>query len=1045
MNATAITSRLIGDIFVGEGLITDEQLEQALDEQQTTGQRLGEVLITRFGISRPELASALGEQLAENENYAVAEGDRTSDSRDLEALSSEWSTSEGKPVDKRPIGQIFVECGTASEEQLEQALQLQRETGQRLGEILVEQGVLSRVELTSALSEQLASLQTHRLPSSQPEEGPGGTPTADAEPTTPRIEPSPVTEDLCTAIEQLVERLSDEELTDTVDGTTEELKAAVVELQARVVETDIAEINELRHSLDSLTADLETHGNTDLGALTERVEVKDRLAELVDGQRSDEPQLAKVANDHMAPLDRLQEGLERAQSAAGARLDKFERRLADAVTPAQLSERVNSLTSGMLDLSRLIDELSGRLSLHSPEGIDTVELQELRAQLADHGHEELVGVVDRVAELERRLSAAATSAELDQRLERALTAHAADLGSGLDALAHSMKQVASSRDLNRLKRTVDLLSHATTGANELAAGRLEQLEARTEEAAAVGERLQAALTETADRSDAADERLRESLVDVTDRTERRLTAERSELQAHLSEAMQKLQIADAENLSSLRGSIDGLAVQLAEQRRCLEAQARTDVECLEGRIEQQNARAEEDAADAARATELIDQEMQRLEAELRGRLERHADRFDEQRRMLEEVRDAGEHALQEASASVTQRLADVEQHVTESAVGLKADLGQLGKEVAGQAVDAAQESAAARADLARLHSRLEDLTGRLEGHEDRTVEDTAEAQKEIDEVRSGISALGARLDVDSGTTTRKLAAIQKDLGRLHVQVEQLALRFGDQTARAADATTAVHSELETLRESLVEREAAAEEGLRSLVEHASACTDEKRREGDKALDARIDETRGDIAVVLKKVAEGELKRRSESANAAKVAVAGREALRNGLALIAGRLEQVEQRSQRMEEATTAAIGQTERGLTDVAIRSAEQTAESQRDLRAELAKTADSYALLDSHVEELSRSHEVGLGRAEEALQSLGVDELRAQVAALQSQVDAQTLQARAQSQAGEKLREGFAQIVSKLIERQQTFQSAGEELQSTFEELGQTIRKPDE
>src|SRR5712691_9805376 len=98
MNATAVASRLIGDIFVDEGLITDEQLVQALEEQQTTGERLGEVLIARFGVSRLELASALAEQLAEHERCAVA------DSRDLAALSSGWSTTESEPVDTGPIG-----------------------------------------------------------------------------------------------------------------------------------------------------------------------------------------------------------------------------------------------------------------------------------------------------------------------------------------------------------------------------------------------------------------------------------------------------------------------------------------------------------------------------------------------------------------------------------------------------------------------------------------------------------------------------------------------------------------------------------------------------------------------------------------------------------------------------------------------------------------------------------------------------------------------------------------------------------------------------
>ena len=59
--------------------------EQALEAQQTTGQRLGDILIARFGISRVELSSALLKQLADNERPGGAKADRSSGNRDLEA------------------------------------------------------------------------------------------------------------------------------------------------------------------------------------------------------------------------------------------------------------------------------------------------------------------------------------------------------------------------------------------------------------------------------------------------------------------------------------------------------------------------------------------------------------------------------------------------------------------------------------------------------------------------------------------------------------------------------------------------------------------------------------------------------------------------------------------------------------------------------------------------------------------------------------------------------------------------------------------------
>jgi hypothetical protein len=53
----------------------------------------------------------------------------------------------------RRIGEIFVELGFVTPAELDAALELQLQTGERLGEILVAQGKLSRLDLASALSE----------------------------------------------------------------------------------------------------------------------------------------------------------------------------------------------------------------------------------------------------------------------------------------------------------------------------------------------------------------------------------------------------------------------------------------------------------------------------------------------------------------------------------------------------------------------------------------------------------------------------------------------------------------------------------------------------------------------------------------------------------------------------------------------------------------------------------------------------------------------------------------------------------------------------
>jgi hypothetical protein len=55
---------------------------------------------------------------------------------------------------RRRIGEVFVQLGYVTSEELDAALRVQQETRKHLGEILVERGKLSRLDLASALSEQ---------------------------------------------------------------------------------------------------------------------------------------------------------------------------------------------------------------------------------------------------------------------------------------------------------------------------------------------------------------------------------------------------------------------------------------------------------------------------------------------------------------------------------------------------------------------------------------------------------------------------------------------------------------------------------------------------------------------------------------------------------------------------------------------------------------------------------------------------------------------------------------------------------------------------
>ena len=166
--AATLTSRLIGTLFVDRGLVSESQIRVALEIQRETGEQLGKILVDRFGVSRKELASVVADQWAELGQSGSPEADaRSNDS---------WQR----------LGEIFVQRGFVTPEQLDQALQRQRETGERVGEALVAQGAISKFELAGALAEQMSALEDPAAEPATPSQ-----PEATVVPLTPRVEEVP--------------------------------------------------------------------------------------------------------------------------------------------------------------------------------------------------------------------------------------------------------------------------------------------------------------------------------------------------------------------------------------------------------------------------------------------------------------------------------------------------------------------------------------------------------------------------------------------------------------------------------------------------------------------------------------------------------------------------------------------------------------------------------------------------------------------------------------------------------------------------------------
>jgi hypothetical protein len=89
-----------------------------------------------------------------------------------------------EPAARRRLGDIFIERGLINENQLREALDRQRESGGKLGEILVELGYVTRVTLAGVISEQWDDLRVTQRAlkvSQEPTSRTAGAPGSDGE------------------------------------------------------------------------------------------------------------------------------------------------------------------------------------------------------------------------------------------------------------------------------------------------------------------------------------------------------------------------------------------------------------------------------------------------------------------------------------------------------------------------------------------------------------------------------------------------------------------------------------------------------------------------------------------------------------------------------------------------------------------------------------------------------------------------------------------------------------------------------------------------
>ena len=117
-------SQRFGDVLVSMGFVTRSQVQEALALQHLTGHRVGEALLSLGYITRAQLQRGLSQALAAGNRVAL---------------------------DRPPLGEILVGLKYLEEPLLTSALEKQREDGRRLGEVLVEEGLVTHQQIYEAL------------------------------------------------------------------------------------------------------------------------------------------------------------------------------------------------------------------------------------------------------------------------------------------------------------------------------------------------------------------------------------------------------------------------------------------------------------------------------------------------------------------------------------------------------------------------------------------------------------------------------------------------------------------------------------------------------------------------------------------------------------------------------------------------------------------------------------------------------------------------------------------------------------------------------
>jgi len=801
VDASTVAARLIGALIVEKGVITEEQLEIALQEQEASGRRLGEILVDQFGVTREDLASALDQQRAENESLGAEEDSEANRAvAELARLLDEWGHGEQEngqapepepepeeEAPRRPIGEIFVERGFISSHQLSEALEEQKLSGRKLGEILVAKGNLSRIRLWDALEDQLTAEPSDAPPDAAPEQrvdlqqNPTGPlpelrlasdielPAPPPRPLRPAEWTPPPPQDSLRWLEERVERLEQAEAdASTDDAVVLELRGQVAALAARL--EDVSEPAEDWH--DAVSA-LSARIDEAAARSAESLAAVERLAEQLGGAHEDGDDRDDLIADLAARVDHLAASITESvtrEQAESLRTELEELRLRLDVGPESttgpevdaLAARVTALAEGFaVQLERVTDRLADTATREDAESIRS-ELDHLRGAVdtAPSSAPEVEALNARIDVLANDVAALSSRAgiedfrqELDQLRSTLETLPAP--GGNVDALAERLDRVAAElsnaqrveadslrAELDRLRETLDTLP-APTGEVDALAERLDRIAGELSNA----QRLEA------DSLRAELDRLRETLDTLPTPTGEvdALAARVESLRGELDEVRADLQALTGDDAVAALGElVDALAHQLAHAAtRAQTDDLRHELDRLRETLETLPSSTAEVDALAAR----VDQ----IAAELRNA---HREQTDGLRRELDDVRAGVDSLAHQLAHSATRAQTD----------DLREELGRLRESL--------ETLPSATDDVEALHARLDRLAEELSSADreqahtfHRELAELREAFEQLPSPTADLEALSEQVDQLTGGLAAAASRDQAD--RLHDQLDEL--------------------------------------------------------------------------------------------------------------------------------------------------------------------------------------------------------------------------------------------------------------------------------